>query len=53
MGYRKFAVTVAAMVLGTVAVGLGWIEGVQYVTIMTISAGAYIAGNVAAKAKAS
>lgn len=51
MGYRKLGVTLLSMLLSTLAVAQGWIEGLQWSSVMAITAGAYIAGNVAAKAQ--
>lgn len=51
-GYRKFIVANAALILSTVAVGLGWIEGLQYASIVTLVVATYVGGNVAAKQKA-
>lgn len=52
LGYRKLALAVLTEALATLAVGCGWIEGLQYASIMTLVAGAYLGANVAAKAKA-
>lgn len=49
LGYRKLALAVLALLLSTLAVGMGWIEGLQYASIVTLVAGAYLGANVAAK----
>lgn len=50
LGYRKLALAVLTEALATLAVGMGWIEGLQYASIVTLVAGSYLASNVAAKA---
>lgn len=50
LGYRKLAFAVLTELLATLAVGAGWIEGLQYASIITLVAGAYLGSNVAAKA---
>lgn len=50
LGYRKLALAVLALLLSTLSVGMGWIEGLQYASIVSLVAGSYLASNVAAKA---
>lgn len=50
LGYRKLALAVLTLLLSTLAVGMEWIEGLQYASIVTLVAGSYLASNVAAKA---
>lgn len=49
LGYRKLALAVLVLLLSTLAVAQGWIEGLQYASIVTLVAGAYLGSNVAAK----
>lgn len=48
-GYRKFTVTLAAMLSATALAYLGKIDPGVYSVVMVATAGAYIAGNVLAK----
>lgn len=49
LGYRKLALAVLTELLTTLAVAMGWIEGLQFASIITLVAGAYLASNVSAK----
>ena len=48
-GYRKFTVAVLSVLCTTLAVGMGWIEGLQYASIITLVVGTYCGSNVLAK----
>ena len=49
LGYRKLALAVLTNLTSTLAVGMGWIEGIQYASIITLTNGAYFGANYAAK----
>jgi hypothetical protein len=52
MGYRKLTACLAGIISATIAVGCGWVDGAQYVTVMGLTVGGFLTANTVAKSKA-
>ena len=48
-GYRKLAYAVLALLCSTLAVGMEWIEGTHYASIVTLVSAAFLGANALSK----